>query len=59
MADPSKFNSNTGLAFVLGILVVVAGLGAYALFAGDGDLALSVEGEDTAIEKAAEALSDG
>jgi hypothetical protein len=59
MAHPSKLNSHTGLAFMLGIIVVIAGIAAYALLAGDGDLALSVEGEDTTIEKAAEALSDG
>lgn len=58
MSHPSKLNSHTGLAFILGILCVVAAAGAYLLFAQDGDLALSVEGEDTAIEKAAEALSD-
>jgi hypothetical protein len=58
MAHPSKLNSHTGLAFMLGIIVVIAGLAGYVLLAGDGDLSLSVEGEDTAIEKAAEAVSD-
>lgn len=58
MSHPSKINSNAGLAFVLGALcVVVAGIG-YALFAGEDGLSVSIEGEDTTLEKAAEAVSD-
>lgn len=59
MSHPSKINSHTGLAFVLGILLVVGAAVAYFVFAEDGDLALSLEGEDTTLEKAAEAVSDG
>lgn len=59
MAHPSKVNSNTGLAFVLGGLCVVAAVIGYILFVDDGDLAISVEGKDTTLEKAAEAVSGG
>ena len=59
MAQSSHVNSRTGLAFILGAVVVIAAVGSYILLAEDGDVAISIEGEDTAIEKAAEALSDG
>lgn len=58
MSDNSQSTSgggNTGIAFVVGMLVVVVGLLAYFMLADDTGLA--VEGPDTAIEGAAEALS--
>jgi hypothetical protein len=58
MAHPSKINSSAGLAFILGALCVVVLGVAYALFARDDGFAFSVEGEDTTLEKAAEAVSD-
>ena len=59
MAHPSKINSSAGLFIILGALcVIILGI-AYALFVGDDGLAFSVEGEDTTLEKAAEAVSDG
>ena len=58
MAHPSKLNSNAGLAFILGALcVIVAGI-AYVLFINEGELSVSIEGEDTTLERAAEAVSD-
>lgn len=58
MAHPSNVNSNTGLAFIIGALcVIVAGI-AYVVFAGEDGLSVSIEGEDTTLEKAAEAVSD-
>jgi hypothetical protein len=59
MAQSSHVNTRTGLAFGLGAVAVIAAVGGYMLLAEDGDVAISFEGEDTAIEKAAEALSDG
>lgn len=57
MSDQSQSSSrgNTGIAFVVGMLVVVVGLLAYFMLADDAGL--SVEGPDTAIEGAAEAIS--
>ncbi|WP_299966912.1 hypothetical protein [uncultured Roseobacter sp.] len=59
MADQSNTSSggNTGLAFVVGMLVVVVGVLAYFMLA-DG-AGLAVEGPDSALEGAAEAISDG
>ncbi|GFE52064.1 hypothetical protein So717_38170 [Roseobacter cerasinus] len=48
-------SSNTGLAFIVGMLVVVVGVLAYFMLAGDAGI--SVEGPDTAIEGAAEAIA--
>lgn len=58
MSHPSKVNSSTGLAFVLGILLVVGAGIAYVVFSDGDGFALSVEGEDSTLEKAAEAVSD-
>ncbi|MGZ2258504.1 hypothetical protein [Roseobacter sp. A03A-229] len=58
MSDQTQQNSsggNTGLAFVVGMLVVIVGILAYFMLADDAGL--SVEGPDTAIEGAAEAIS--
>ncbi|WP_299670596.1 hypothetical protein [uncultured Roseobacter sp.] len=58
MSDQTQQNSgggSMGLAFVVGMLVVVVGILAYFMLAGDAGL--SVEGPDTAIEGAAEAVS--
>lgn len=57
MAHPSKINSTTGLAFILGALCVVFAAVAYAIFASGDGFSVSVEGEDTTLEKAAEAIS--
>lgn len=58
MSDQTQSTSggrNTGIAFVVGMLVVVVGVLAYFMLAeGAG---ISVEGPDTAIEGAAETLS--
>ena len=59
MAHPSKINSTTGLAFILGALCVIAGAVAYAVLAPGDGFSVSVEGEDTTLEKAAEAISGG
>ncbi|MEM9639166.1 MAG: hypothetical protein AAGA94_16060 [Pseudomonadota bacterium] len=58
MSDQSNSTggSNTGIAFVVGMLVVVVGLLAYFMLSGGEGL--SVEGPDTAIEGAAEAITD-
>ncbi|WP_227269761.1 hypothetical protein [Roseobacter weihaiensis] len=45
---------NTGMAFIVGILVVVVAILAYFMLSG-GEVA--VEGPDTALEGAAEAIS--
>lgn len=63
MADQNNTHSsdgNTGLAFIVGALVVVVGVIAYAVFAngsGSDDLTISIEGADSAVEQAAESLS--
>lgn len=59
MSHPSKLNSHGGLAFILGAIAVIAAIGVYFLVAQNGDVSVSIEGEDTVIEKAAEAVSDG
>ncbi|WP_298972415.1 hypothetical protein [uncultured Roseobacter sp.] len=51
----SSGNGNTGLAFIVGILVAVVAILAYFMLT-TGD-AISVEGPDTVIEGAAEAVS--
>ncbi|WP_299782519.1 hypothetical protein [uncultured Roseobacter sp.] len=56
MSDQSSSSgSNTGIAFIVGALVVVVAILAYFMLAG-GE-AVSVEGPDTALESAAEAVS--
>lgn len=67
MSDTSKTaaagGANPLLAFIVGALVVIAGITAYAVF-GDGDLVrgdgieVSIEGADSGIEKAAEAVDN-
>lgn len=64
MAQNTKQNGSgtIGMAFILGVLVAVVGFLAYFMLGADtgGDgLSLSIEGADTAVEKAAEAVSDG
>ncbi|MDW3183837.1 MULTISPECIES: hypothetical protein [unclassified Roseobacter] len=57
MSDQSNSSGgNTGIAFIVGALVVVVAILAYFMLAG-GD-AVSVEGPDTVLEDAAEAVSD-
>ncbi|MBW4707723.1 hypothetical protein KX928_07980 [Roseobacter sp. YSTF-M11] len=56
MSEQSQSKSgNTGIAFIVGGLVVVVGILAYIMLSGGEGL--SVEGPDTAIEGAAEAIS--
>lgn len=56
MSDQSNSSGgNTGIAFIVGALVVVVAILAYFMLAG-GE-AVSVEGPDTALEGAAEAVS--
>ncbi|MDW4497043.1 hypothetical protein R5H30_03545 [Sulfitobacter sp. D35] len=71
MADQTNHTTTTSsgsssmLAFVVGILVVVVGVLAWVVF-GNGDLAqgggedinISIEGTDTPLESAAEAVSE-
>ncbi|WP_299729304.1 hypothetical protein [uncultured Tateyamaria sp.] len=63
MADQNNTHTssgNTGLGFIVGALVVVVGVIAYAVFtdgSGSQDLTISIEGADSAVEQAAETLS--
>ncbi|MFL4471676.1 hypothetical protein ACERZ8_18005 [Tateyamaria armeniaca] len=65
MADQNTTQSsggNTALGFIVGALVVVVAVLGYAVFiGGDGseNLTISIEGADTAVEKAAESVSGG
>ncbi|MEJ6402379.1 hypothetical protein [Yoonia sp. 2307UL14-13] len=66
MSDQTTQNSsgNTGLAFLVGILVVVVAVMAYVMFAdgdadGGQDLNITVEGAGAAAEDAAQAVEDG
>lgn len=57
MAD--KNTSNTGLAFIVGGLVVVVGLLAFYMLSGDAggdDLTISIGGGGSAVEDAAKAV---
>lgn len=53
-------SGNSTLAFIVGALVVAVGVMGYVLWSGQGGeegLTISIEGADTAIEDAAEAVS--
>ena len=57
----SGSGGNTGIAFVVGILVVVVGVLAYVVFYGGGaegadDVDITIEGGGSAVEGAAEAV---
>lgn len=59
--DPhTQPSGNTGLAFVVGALVVVVGVLAYILFGGSigdsSDVTISVEGAGEAVQDAANAI---
>ncbi len=69
MADENKTtnttvsgNSNTGLAFIVGGLVVVVGFLAFFLMGGDvdddNDVSISIEGAGEAVENAAESVGN-